>query len=410
MESIADNLIQNPIQRGGSEALIDWLLVPFSLVMGLLLTLGGILGYYLTDDRYQAKESLTWPGLPLRVLTGKIDIHQTDGLVVRGLDASGRGAILLTGAILDSSRFNRLDLQVKGFSSSIRLGLVWRDPGRVRTPQVIWLPPSEEGRIHLALGEQANWRGSITELTLLVQGRLTDPLAIQRLVLSPNRPGVFQFLSQLNDEWTTFTGWTQRSINFLPAGKRHCLISPVLAAALWVGASMLLYVLARWLGRGPWRLVPFVVIAMSGWLALDARWQWEFLRQLEVTRDQFAGKTGHEKRLAAEDRPIYQLAEEIKRAMGGARSRLLVLPPSDDERYRYLRIRLNYFLLPLNVGADWSAPPAVGLREGDHLFVLAGHDGVRWYGDRQQLTWPGQDGWEAELILANPNGNLYRLR
>lgn len=401
----------SPGRAKGSLAISDWLLVPLSLILGLLLVLGGLLGYYLTGDRYSAKESLLWPGLPFQVLAGKIDGNEVDGLVVNRLDASGRGAILLSGGKLDANKFDRLYLQASGYAPGIRLGLVWGDPSRPRGGQVVWLPQPEEGRVELVLSEQPSWRGSIAGLMLLVQGRLTDPLVIQRITLSPPTPGVLALLRQMGDEWTAFTGWNHRSINFLPAGKRHGLISPVLAAALWVAASALCYVLARWLGSGPWRLAPFIVIAMSGWLALDARWQWEFLRQLEVTRNQFAGKSGSEKRLAAvEDRPLYQLAEEIKRVMGGGTGRLLLLPPSDDDRYRYLRIRLNYLLLPLNVSTGWSVPPAEGLHTGDYLFVWSNHPSVRWDGERGELSWTGQGGWEAERIITHPNGNLYRLR
>ena len=395
----------------GSLVTSDWLLVPLSLILGLLLVLGGILCYYLTGDRYSAKESLVWPGLPLRVLAGKIDGNEADGLVVSRLDASGRGAMLLSGATLDATTFDRLYLQTSGYASGIRLGLVWGDPSRPRGSQVVWLPEPEGGRADLVLSEQPSWRGSIAGLMLLIQGRLTDQLVIHRITLSPSTPGVLQLLRQLGDEWTAFTGWTHRSINFLPAGKRHGLISPVLAGAIWVAASALFYVLARWIWSGAWRLAPLIVMAMSGWVALDARWQWEYLRQLEVTRNQFAGKSGIEKRLAAvEDRPLYQLAEEIKRVMGSGTGRLLLLPPSDEDRYRYLRFRLNYLLLPLNVSTHWSVPPAKGLHTGDHLFVWSNHPSVRWDGGRGQLLWPGQGGWEAERILAHPNGNLYRLR
>ena len=393
----------------GSSAPSDWLLVPLSLILGLLLVLAGLLGYYLTGDRYLAKETLVWPGLPWALVAGEIETNEK-GLTIKRLDAWGAAAVVLGPANLDASRYFRLRLETSGLGTTTRIGLAWRAATGDQSPQVLWLSASAEGSIDLSLKDQPRWSGGVMGLTLLVQGELTGPLLVHRIALFPGPAGVTSLLGQLAGEWTGFTGWTHKSINFLTAGKRHGLISPVLAVALWIASSLLLYSLARGYWGGTWRLAPFIIIPLTGWVVLDARWQWDFLRQVEATHTQFAGKSPTEKRLAAEDRALFQLAQRIKEAVDENPGRLWLLAPTEENRYRYLRIRLNYLLLPLNASAHWSLPPAEGVRAGDYLFVWRGHTGIRWDAGDDKVSWEGQDGLAAEKVLSTGDGYLYRIR
>ncbi len=398
----------SPGRGKGTLAPSDWLLVPLSLILGLLVVLGGILGYYLTGDRYAAKESLVWPGLPWSLIAGEIEGNEK-GLTIKRLDARGSAAVALESANLDGDLYVRLRLETSGSGSTTRIGLAWQATEGDRSPQVLWLPAPGEGSIDLSLKDHARWNGGITRVILIIQGRLPSPLFIHRITLSPVSPGLTSLLDQLAGEWTAFTGWKQSSINFLTAGKYQGLISPVLAVALWTATSLLLYILARGYWGGAWRLAPFVIIPLTGWVVLDARWQWDFLRQVEATHTQFAGKSPTEKRLAAEDRALFQLAQRIKHAVVEKPGRLWLLAPMDENRYRFLRIRLNYLLLPLNVSAHWSLPPAAGVRAGDHLFVWRGHAGIRWDVHDGKVSWEGQDGLAAEKVLSTGDGDLFRI-
>lgn len=402
----------NPISTrrdNRSPAPSDLLLIPLSLVLGLIVVLAGILGYYLTGDRFLAKEPLVWPGLPWALVTGEIEGGEM-GLTVKRLDARGRAAVTLGPTILNAGCYTRLRLETSGLGTKTRIGLAWRAAKGDWSPQVLWLPASAAGNIDLSLKDHPRWSGGVSGLTLLVQGELTSPLSVHRIALSPAHPGATSLLGQLAMEWTAFTGWTIKSINFLIPGKRHGLISPVLSAALWIFGSLLLYGLARGYWGGTWRLAPFVIISLTGWVVLDARWQWDFLRQVEATHAQFAGKSPTEKRLAADDRALFQLAQRIKNALVGKPGRLWLLAPLEENRDRFPRIRLHYLLLPLNVGAHWSLPPAAGVRAGDYFFVWRGHAGIRWDSVGGKLSWEGQDGLAAEKVLSSGDGDLFRLR
>ena len=396
------------LAKGAGIAGSDWLLVPLSLLLGALLVLGAILAYYMTGSRYEARAILAWPGQPLQVQAGKIEIGD-QGITVTTLDAQGWCSLMLVTPILDASRYARLRIETTDLPPDTRLGMAWRDVTKPDGIARLWLPHPVQGTIEIPLDAQPRWRGGIAGLTLLIDAP-PKPFHLQRIELWPTAPTPALVLRQLWTEWTAFTGWTGGSINFLYAGKPHGLVSPVLAAACWVVASTLLYALMRQRRRGPWRLAPFTVILLTGWVVLDARWQWELLRQVQITQDQFAGKTGREKRLAAKDRTLFLLAEKITGAMPKTPGRLFLVPPQLDGDYYYQRIRLHYLLLPLNVSSNWADLPTTGIRQGDHLFVWNGHKNVHWDPETGILSWQGQPGLAAEKILSTPAGNLYRIR
>ena len=386
----------------------DWLLVPLSLLLGALLVLGGILGYYLTGTRYQDQHSLTWPGQPLAIQAGEITTSE-EGITVNRLDARDRGAIRLAGTIPDTSRFDRLRLETTGLAPDTRLGLVWRDFSRPGGGRVFWLPKPEQGTIDLALADQSWWRNGIADLTLLIQGPATLPFTIQSIKLQATPATVRQLLSQLWQEWTLFTGWTQRSINFLPAGKRHGLISPVLTVAIGVLVAGLIYLAVRWRIGGPWHLVPFVAIIITGWLILDVRWQWEIAQQLELTRQKYAGKDTREKRLASEDRELFLLAEQFKKVMPPGPNSLWIILPSSISKTEYLSLHLSYYLIPLEFSHfELSQSLASSYPSGAYVFVWTNHFTIHWDGKTQSLV-QSEIKVAAEKVIANSNGILYRI-
>lgn len=217
-------------------------------------------------------------------------------------------------------------------------------------------------------------------------------------------------LSQLWQEWTLFSGWTQRSINFLPAGKRHGLISPVLAVAIGVLVAGLIYLLIRWRIGGAWRLVPFVAIIMTGWLILDARWQWEIALQLDLTRQKYAGKDTREKRLASEDRELFLLAEQIKKVMPPGPNGLWIILPTSISNTEYLTYHLGYYLVPLEFNNYHLMHSLVdNYPPGGYIFIWANQNSVHWNKKNQSLE-QGTKKVAAEEIVVTSQGILYRIR
>jgi hypothetical protein len=138
-------------------------------------------------------------------------------------------------------------------------------------------------------------------------------------------------------------------------------------------------------------------VVFLGWFALDIRWQTNLLRQLDLTRQQFAGKSWEGKHLAAEDGALFDFMQQAKAKLPAASGRILYF--SDDN---FLRGRGAYHLYPRNVLASNDLPKAAQFRAGDTI-VLYAKKSVKYYPARQVLAWDDQSLPVETLMLAAGN-------
>ncbi len=388
----------------------DWLLVPLVLLLSAFTVMAAVTAYFMMGDHYTQKTALGWPGGALQILSGKGGVADTSIEITR-LDSQGLAALRLPVRGLDASAYGSIRVETSELTPATRLGLLWREDTTPGSTHTRWLSTSSRGTQELALFDQPQWRGRIDALVLLVEGAPPDPLTIHRVELRPHAPTASLILGKVWSEWTTFGGWTGRSINFIVGGKRTPLISPVLAAALWVTLSITLYAGTIRARRRPWRLAPFAVLFLAGWMALDMRWQRDLLLQLQITKEQYAGKTGEGKRLAAEDRTLFLFAEEVKRVLPREPVRLFLVAPSlSDPQDYYRRVRLHYLLLPHNIGSLWTLPPSPGINPGDYILILPPHPAIRYFAQPGELRWDPDQRLPAERLISSPTGSLFRVR
>jgi hypothetical protein len=272
--------------------------------------------------------------------------------------------------------------------------------------RVLWTTSGD-----LRLGGHPGWRGDLAVVGLLVRGPLPGPVVLRSLDLVPERLDGAELLPRLWKEWSAFEGWNVRSINFTAGGKRNGLFPPTLAASIWVTLAALIHVgLARTRRRPP-SGVSLVAIFLAGWAVLDLRWQVDLARQLRLTHDQYAGKSGEEKRLTAADRPLYLFAKAVTRHLDAAPSRVFLV--SEDlfgERY-FRRVRTHYFLLPHNVSSLWTAvPQASQTRTGDYVLVMRPCGNVTFDPERGLLRTGDLPGLPVEPLLEEHEGLLFRVR
>lgn len=143
---------------------------------------------------------------------------------------------------------------------------------------------------------------------------------------------------------------------------------------------------------------------MIAWFALDGKWQVNLWRQLADTKYLFAGKSHHEQHLAAEDANIYTYARQLSHTIPTDISgRLIILNSAWRD---YPKLRLMYYLLPLNVYAYGDWVNVAIYRPDDLLLILTP---MKW------LFGGKSDGMlsktlSAKLLHSSPRGNLYVLR
>ena len=184
---------------------------------------------------------------------------------------------------------------------------------------------------------------------------------------------------------------------------------PALLGAV-AGIAALAYAgLARWkpLVFGPVLGAGVAAMFVIAWIAVDARWQWNLLRQASVTHAQYAGKSWQERHLAAEDGPLFAFIEKVRAKLPDPPARVFMVAAAQS-----LRNRGAYHLYPYNVYFDpWSdtVPPPSAVRPGDFIVVYQ-RKGIQFDAAQHRLRWDDQAPIGVELLLVDAGAALFRVR
>jgi len=256
------------------------------------------------------------------------------------------------------------------------------------------------------LGKNPNWAGRIGGIALSIRGSLSQPVRIRGVAAKPM--GAVELLRDRSGEWRTFEAWTGTSINTLAGGADvQDLPLPALLAATIVLAALAWYALA-W-RRGFVAALPAAIAALfvAGWLLLDFRWAANLGWQARATAAQYAGKDWRERRLAAEDGPLFSFIEKVRAKMSEREARVFMVADAD-----YFRGRGAYHLYPHNVFFEPylnRMPSPSALRTGDYLVVYQ-RRGVQYNAAENKLRWDGGAPVSAEALVVEPGAALFRIR
>ena len=349
---------------------------------------------------------LQWTASELSIKRGTGELTGA-GLVLTAPDPTGTVVVSLPTS-LRSQDYLLIAWDAVGIPDGVEATLLWRNdyqPARVFSRSL----SVEAGRIAPALvAREPNWIGRVDGLALLLRGPFTEPIIVHGAVAKPMTPT--QVLGDRVREWLAFEPWNGASINNLTGGAdTQNLPLPVLAAAL-VGFAALAYAaLARWRPRalGPSLGVVVAAFFVGAWIIVDARWQWNLLRQVNITREQYAGKSWRERHLAAEDGPLFAFIEKARAKLPAPPVRVFMVADT-----HYFRDRGAYHLYPYNVYFDpWrnTMPPPSAMRPGDYVVVYQ-RKGIQYDAAQQLLRWDGLAPVAAELVLLDAGAALFRIR
>jgi len=427
----------------------EWLAAPLLFLASALILSLVYLQYNFSGKWLSGAEPLNWGGNALTLSKGQ-GYSGKDKLVIEGLE--GEVAV----ASLSMPGFRAEDYPFVNWVATdagpgVEMEFLWRTEGnRVFKRQLFW---TGDAAAPLQMAEDKNWRGQIIGLALVVKGSLAAPITIKGVSLLSARAA----LPIMIKRWFVLDRWQATSINFMDGDAVEQDIAPVpaitaitlLALALYWGLAKFVQVTdipkavagitppspqpsgprpeeavpsSRLRGRGglgpegqgegekrqAFSLISINVAAVLGvvflgWFALDIRWQANLLRQLDLTRQQFAGKSWEGKHLAAEDGALFDFMRQAKAKLPAASGRILYF--SDDN---FLRGRGAYHLYPRNVLAGNDLPKAVQFRAGDTI-VLYAKKSVKYYPSRQVLAWDGQSLQVEPLMLVRGNA-VFRVR
>jgi hypothetical protein len=374
-----------------------------SWLAALVLTLTGFVLTYHTGPWLPEAQERSIPGAQLKV-RDKSRVEGS-GVVLQGVGEDGNAvAIVNLDPPVEAANFRFVEVRARGEFPSGGMHFVWRVRGAETTVRKTEVLVSGSRIVPLTLGAVDGWTGSVVGLGLIARGDLSKPFLVERIDLRPSWVGTT--IGGMLAHWLEFEPWDGGSIHFMSGGNPSLKYPlPVflgIAFAVAVGIYLLLIVL------GHTRFEPraALVIAVLGWAVIDARWQLNLWRQLDLTRFQYAGRSWEEKRLAAEDGQLFAFMQEVKAKIGDAPARVFVF--SDEE---YDRMRGAYHLYPANVSAQAKRQallPARMYRPGDVL-VLYRKRGVEFNAAEKRLRWEGKESVAADLVFLSKGSAVFRV-
>lgn len=372
---------------------------------GIALCVIGYLAVAAPGSWFSAARTLQWGADELTLARGAGALT-ADGLVVAAPDPT-RTVVVSFPTSFRARDYPLIAWDVTGIPPGVEAALLWHNdyqPSRVLArPLTV-----EAGRLLPAqVGGERDWIGRIGGLALVLRGSFTRPIIVRGAAAKPQT--ALQVLGDRAREWLTFEAWNGASVNNLVGGAdTQDLPLPVLLASV-TGSAILAYAaLARLRSRAlqPWLAVVSAVFFLGAWFILDLRWQWNLLRQVEITRQQYAGKSWRERHLAAEDSALFAFIEKVRAKLPPPPARVFIVADA-----HYFRDRGAYHLYPYNVYFDpWrnAMPPPSALRRGDYLVVYQ-RKGVEYDAAQRLLRWDGLAPVSARLLLVDAGDALFRI-
>lgn len=347
--------------------------------------------------------SEVWPATSFGVVSG--DAQADHGrLIVRQIGAGGSFIASMPAVQVDAANYDAIEIRVRGISPDQKLAVFWRnrfDPKRTFTVQATAL---NDIVFRASVGKDANWAGPITGLGVVIVGTLHRPLIIESVRAAST--SAVSTVRETLASWAGFERWNGQSINVVLLGAD----SQALALPFFVATSALVAI-GLWLAftrRQSRRaqLMGAIAIMALGWLLLDVRWLVNLSQQVQETAEVFSGKSWRDKRLAADDKQLFEFIERARNAVDARPGRVFFT--SD---FAYFRARGGYHLLPLrsvaNVYHRELYDPTV-YRSGDYICFFA-RSGVSFDAQQGLLSWDGKPPIHAELVTAQGFGALYRV-
>jgi len=324
--------------------------------------------------------------------------------------SAARGQFLLrAGARLSAADYPQLALDIESVSPESGVYLFWRtgaDDGAVASVE---LEGVSEGESWHSVANHEDWEGTIVEVAV----GAFDGMGRPRLELSSatfHGATRAALLERSWAQWRQFQPWRMSSVNQYPGARGDVLLHPAAAVAAWSTLSVVFFLAAAGCLGLPRRALVAVLLAVLflPWIGLDRLWQSQLERQLDLTRDRFAGLTQAEKHEREMDADLQRYAARLSRFLpreGDQRVFLL----HDSRGHNYWRLRLQFHLLPRNIynfGRELLPPGR--MRPGDYVLLLDPLEDIRFDARRGVLT-DGEHQWPARRVDRHPFGRLYRL-
>lgn len=377
----------------------EWLAVPLLFFASALILSLVYLQHSWTGKWMGGTKPLSWNGAALTMNKGQ-GYSDLGKLVIKALTDQGIAVASLSPPAFQAENYSTVLWAVSGATPSVEMEFLWRTAdNRVFVRPLVWTANTLEP---LEIAEDENWHGQIIDLAIIVKGTLAAPILVSGVSLeSASLP---EALPNMVKKWFAFDRWQGTSINFVDGDAIDKNVAPALAIAAIILLTLALSLILAIAKIMPLNVAMVWGMVFLGWFILDVRWQTNLFQQLELTHQQFAGKTWEGKHLAAEDGALFDFMRRVNAKLPPASSRILYF--SDDA---YLRGKGAYHLYPHNVLARNDLPPASQVKTGDYIALFA-KKGVKYDRSLQLLMWGDGQSLKVDLLFLAEGNALFKVR
>jgi len=296
------------------------------------------------------------------------------------VESSAEGIAALSAEVppFAAANYRRVEWTLRTSQPPDGLAFVWRtreNPRRTYSKPLQWLA---DRIAPMNLDESDGWKGTITGIGLVARGQL--PAAIEVEAVRFPAASARAVLAETFGQWVAPVSLKGYAIAFPFDAERADTLPMAQAIASAVALAMAAYFLLARLRGWPADARVFWAIFAAGWILLDARWQFDLGRESARAAARFAGKLPENKNLAADDGPIYMLAQDIRKALPPPPARVIVLCDN-----KVLGVRIAHFLYPHNVSRN------VKTKEGEAAgTTLRSSFSAASSSTPQRSGWPGR--------------------
>ena len=358
----------------------------------------------LAGARWKASGSTQeWTGDRFLVAGGQA-LARDGALVIERSDTRGAFIAALPTARFDASAYAAIEIDVSRLPERVPIAVFWRS--RLTGDSTFSRPADiDTGRgVRAQLDRDPNWKGPINGIGVIVAGGAARGASIDSVRVVGASP-VAMTIDSLRS-WFRLETWNNQSINVVFLGGQY----HAFPFTLFVGLATLLALVGwiAWQRRAAFPVIAIgaLAIVLVGWVALDLRWLANLGRVEAQTVTALVGKSWRDKRLAAQDGPLFAFIEKVRARVAERPARVFF--SSDDA---WIRVRAGYHLLPFNtlsIAYHRNLFEPSRYRPGDWLCFYS-RSGVVYDPATQSLRWDGGATLQAERVLADDGGTLYRV-
>ncbi|WOJ92978.1 hypothetical protein R0135_14475 [Congregibacter variabilis] len=378
-------------------------------IVGLLIVIAGLAVVDSSQSKGGKASGESWSYQDMRVVKGLP--RQAGKATAIQFDAAGQAIVEVSARQALMEDLPLLHLDFKERSDVLAMIVSWRSAATGERLQYRRIGVSPGRSFWLNMASEQSWTGAASTLAVIFLGPPGGSVVLESMEILP---AVFPYsMYPTLADWATFVPWQHSSINsHIGASSIATTTLPVLAIAVILLAAVLVYLVAALVLkerlRFQWSVVG--VIFLLSWIVLDFFWQGRLLRQAELTRETFAGKSPAEKRQAGGDRELYNLITAVHDAVDASdasdAARVLVSSASD-----YNGMRGAYYLYPKNVFWQRHAkilPDPKYLHSGDYVLLLQ-PSSVIYDTQNSYLRYGAMSRLKVKLLLSSDLGSLYQV-